>query len=372
MSTRRVELDALRGLLLLMMALTHLPTRVSAFASQPFGFVSAAEGFVFLSAFLAGSTFSATLLSRGVEHVRNRLLTRALKLYGYHLALLLFAFTIAAAFAALTGRPALRNLLAFYFDSPTVAIVGGSLLLYQPPLFDILPMYIIFLILTPWLLATTAERGWRNVLILSLLLWTFAQLGGRRLLHEALVPLTGVHFPIEAGGSFNLFAWQLLWVGGLWIGARHDSLSARVRTLTFLVPVALAVSAFFLFWRHGMGGFSAEFSFLYSWLDKWQLGFLRLVNFAALAILAAHLVLPVLAWLHVGVLSVLGRASLQAFCAHLLICVASLGLVVDDDTRLTLPQEIIVVALTLSVMVLVARISAETAAAKRAPVGQAV
>ena len=55
--SRRTELDSLRGLLLLLMALTHLPTRMSAYANQPLGFVSAAEGFVFLSAFLAGRSY---------------------------------------------------------------------------------------------------------------------------------------------------------------------------------------------------------------------------------------------------------------------------------------------------------------------------
>ena len=53
-SQRQPELDALRGLLLLWMTMTHLPTHASEYANQPFGFVSAAEGFVFLSAVLTG------------------------------------------------------------------------------------------------------------------------------------------------------------------------------------------------------------------------------------------------------------------------------------------------------------------------------
>jgi uncharacterized membrane protein len=36
------ELDALRGLMLVLMTLTHLPTRFSDPAGQPFGWVSAA------------------------------------------------------------------------------------------------------------------------------------------------------------------------------------------------------------------------------------------------------------------------------------------------------------------------------------------
>ena len=46
---RRPELDALRGIFLVWMTLTHLPTVASIYVNQPFGFVSGAEGFIFLS-----------------------------------------------------------------------------------------------------------------------------------------------------------------------------------------------------------------------------------------------------------------------------------------------------------------------------------
>ena len=363
MMGRRAELDALRGMLLVVMALTHLPTRVSGYTNQPFGFVSAAEGFVFLSAFLTGSAYSASMLVRGAEHVRRRLWSRALKLYGYHLALLLFAFTIAAAFAATTGRPALRHLLAFYFDSPAVALIGGSLLLYQPPLFDILPMYIVFLALTPLLLATAAQEGWRRILALSALLWLFAQLGGRRLLYETVVPLTGVHFPMEAGGSFDMFAWQLLWIGGLWVGSRHHPAAVRAATSPRALAAAAAIAAAFFLWRHNAAAWTALGGF-YPLVDKWQLGALRLLNFAALALVVTHTVLPLLSWLQLNVFTLLGRASLQVFCAHLIVCVASLALIADDDTPLGLPQEAVSLALMLVVMILVAK---RSAAAARAP-----
>src|SRR5260370_24797533 len=49
---RRPEIDALRGVFLVWMTLTHLPTHLSDLVNEPFGFVSSAEGFVFLSALL--------------------------------------------------------------------------------------------------------------------------------------------------------------------------------------------------------------------------------------------------------------------------------------------------------------------------------
>ena len=44
--------------MLVLMTLTHVPTRFSSPAGQPFGYVSAAEGFVLLSAFMAGSVYT--------------------------------------------------------------------------------------------------------------------------------------------------------------------------------------------------------------------------------------------------------------------------------------------------------------------------
>ena len=54
---RKPEFDALRGLFPVWMTLTHLPTRMSDLVNQPFGFISSAEGFVFLSALLVGRVY---------------------------------------------------------------------------------------------------------------------------------------------------------------------------------------------------------------------------------------------------------------------------------------------------------------------------
>jgi hypothetical protein len=63
-SDRLWELDALRGLMLVLMTLTHMPTGFAHYLSQPFGFVSAAEGFVLLSALLSGRVYGARAARR--------------------------------------------------------------------------------------------------------------------------------------------------------------------------------------------------------------------------------------------------------------------------------------------------------------------
>src|SRR5689334_24282722 len=87
---RQTDLDWLRGLMLVLMTITHLPTWFGAHAGQPFGFVSAAEGFVFLSAFLVGSVYTHTFRTRGLAAMRRALWARTLKVYAAHVALLLF------------------------------------------------------------------------------------------------------------------------------------------------------------------------------------------------------------------------------------------------------------------------------------------
>src|SRR6202012_5549102 len=179
---RRPELDALRGLFLVWMPFTHMPTRFSDFVNQPFGFVSSAEGFVFMSALLVSRVYLRDA-REDVTLLRAKLWRRTLKIYGYHLLMLAFAFTAAAAFAARTHRPALYNLLNFYLAHRLVAIIGSVLLIYCPPLLDILPMYVIFLFFTPLALALAIRYGWKWVLAGSGLLWVAGQFGLRELVH---------------------------------------------------------------------------------------------------------------------------------------------------------------------------------------------
>ena len=57
MHDRIEELDALRGLMLVWITCTHLPTILSAYVNQPLGFFSASEGFIFLSALFTGRIY---------------------------------------------------------------------------------------------------------------------------------------------------------------------------------------------------------------------------------------------------------------------------------------------------------------------------
>src|SRR5216684_1152688 len=105
MMGRRPELDALRGLMLVWIALTHLPTSASTYVNQPFGFVSAAEGFIFLSALFTGRIYFRMSAHECSWPMTRRLWTRTRRLWRYHAVMLVFMFLGAVPMASLGNRP---------------------------------------------------------------------------------------------------------------------------------------------------------------------------------------------------------------------------------------------------------------------------
>jgi hypothetical protein len=348
------ELDALRGLFLVWMTLTHLPTHFSDFVNQPFGFVSSAEGFVFLSALLVARLYIHQA-AQDEAGLRAKLWRRSLKIYGYHLLMLALAFTVAAGLAVTTHRTAIYNLLNFYIAHPFVAIAGSVLLLYCPPLLDILPMYVIFLAATPLLLSAAVRWGWNRILAGSLAIWFLAQFGLRDLVHDAVVHITHLPIPLQETGAFNLFAWQWVWIAGLWLGAK----SAEGRLPISRVPgkvVALSavVCAFFIGVRHEWLGQHLTQQNLGMMLDKWNIGPLRLLNLVCFTIALYWLRKPLLRLVAIEPFLTLGKASLEVFCAHIFFVFFGLALLYGEVTQLHGYVAVALLVFTFTGLILVA------------------
>ena len=358
---RRPELDALRGLFLVWMTLTHLPTRASDLVNQPFGFVSSAEGFVFLSALLTARLYIRKAVT-DEEGLRAKLWKRALHIYGYHVLLLVLAFTLVAWVGVHTHRVALTNLLSFYLAHPVTAIIGSLLLIYCPPLLDILPMYVIFLCASPYILAFAARRGWRLLLAGSTLIWIFAQLGLRTWIHWLVVHVTGLKIPLQETGAFNLFAWQAVWLLGMWIGARSADPSPAgglpFRHLPrYAYPIAAFICLFFFGIRHQwLSWFSPSLTpdALGLLLDKWQIGALRAVNLIAFSIVLYWLRKPVKRIVSIEPFLTLGKASLEVFCAHIVFVFIALALLYGEFTQLNGRYATFVLVFTFAGLILIA------------------
>jgi hypothetical protein len=323
---RRLELDAMRGLMLVWIALTHLPTAASSWVNQPFGFVGAAEGFIFLSALFTGRIYFRMAEHDGYPTMRLKLWGRTLRLYGYHVLLLAFAFLVAVPIAAHGDRPGLHNLLDFYFNAGAKqAVTEAALLVYRPPLLDILPMYIIFLIFTSVAISLAGRLGWKPILGTSFAFWGLAQFGFRSAEHTLMMRYIPTRIPLNEMGSFDLWAWQFLWFIGVWIGVRwaQGALSIEPWARRVAVPAAVIAVSCFIIRRmvaHGLELRGFEFLF-----DKWHLGPLRMLDFAAVAALLI-VSQPITKHAAIRPLVLLGQSSLQVFCVHLLFCLAGLTL----------------------------------------------
>lgn len=354
---RRLELDAARGLMLLWITLTHLPTIASVYVNQPFGFFSAAEGFIFLSALFTGRIYFRVATRDGLEAMKHKLGLRTLRLYSYHALLMLATFVVAVPIAVRGNRPGLHNLLDYYFAvGPVHAGVDAALLVYRPPLLDILPMYIIFLLLTGFVLTLALRVGWKIVLGGSFALWLLAQIGLRQITYGWMTHL-GVSIPLNEMGSFDLWAWQFLWMLGLWFGvrwAKNDlNLSGWARKLT--IPAVLVVGLF-LALRYLVGN-GVELGRLEVNFDKWHLGGVRLLDFSAFAILLIR-AQSFAKTLAVRPLVMLGQSSLQVFCAHLFFCFFGLTMM-GSAPMVSGWRQILLLALTFSALFFTAKIFAK-------------
>lgn len=356
---RRPELDALRGLFLVWMTLTHLPTRFSDFVNQPLGFVSSAEGFVFISALLVGRLYIRDLMQNPAE-ARTRLWKRSFKIYGYHMLMLALAFTVVAGFAVHTHKVALLNLLNFYLSHPVVAITGSILLIYCPPLLDILPMYVAFLFFTPLVLSAAVRWGWNRILAASGVIWLLAQFGLRDVVHGWIVHITHLQIPLQESGAFNLFAWQAVWAVGLWLGAKSATQTEIFRREPgWLAALAAAVCIFFIGIRFNWLGPHLTQQALGLKLDKWQIGPLRVINLVAFTIVVYWLRKYLIKLVSIEPFLTLGKASLKVFCAHIFFVFAGLALLYGDINQDGLDQlhgipAIALLAVTFTALIVVA------------------
>ena len=315
LKSRDERLDAVRGLFLVIMAGVHVPSPLSHGLQEPFGFTSAAEGFIFLSACLAGLVYGKTYLMHGWSEMSRRIWNRAKLVYIVHLALLLPMALIAWLYARQIAP--LANHFHDFLLHPLESLLLIPLLLHQAPLFDILPLYVVLLLATPLALVAARRHGWGLVLSFSFLGWFAAQFPVMHFPTNALLPIRG--------GSFNLLAWQFLWFAGVALGEtslRTEIISGKFRRSFLTTAGALVVAG--LCARHGLVPKAVLNPDVYVWMDKWTLGPLRLLNFAAWVVFLLAWNPRPPAWL-MEQTAMWGRHSLAVFALHLplVVCAAA-------------------------------------------------
>jgi len=359
-TARVVELDILRGFLLVWMTLTHLPTWASNLSNQTFGFVSGAEGFIFLAAFMVGQIQFRAERKRGAGWALRDIAKRTFRVYAYHCGLLAIAFTLGALIGVKLHRDPLCNLLSYYLQSPRKAVVAAILLQYRPSLLDILPMYVVFMALTPVARFVAKRWSWEPVLFVSFLLWTGAQFGLRAWAYRH-TNLFGLNVPENSTGAFDLFGWQLLWMVGLALGtiyAEHmasEETRRQAKMPPWLLDLASAVALILLILRYCPVDHWIDPN-VYGWLiDKWHLAPVRILNFAALAIVLVQFGTRIAALPIFPPLARLGRASIEVFSVHVLCCLGADALSHQADPSFPWWEQILILTVTLTALFLTAK-----------------
>jgi hypothetical protein len=191
------------------------------------------------------------------------------------------------------------------FHEPVRGAIGVALLSHQLGYFNILPMYIVLMLLSPLILAIAR---------IHLLLALFASGGA-----YFVVRLLDFHLPNwpEPGGwFFNPFAWQFVFTLGVVAAIRWRDEPLRRSAALQAACLALAAGGAIVV-TDGLGLLPGLRDLVFARLDvgKQNLGAARLVNFLALAYVVATSPLSSnLAQTRIGLeLQRLGRHSLEVF-----------------------------------------------------------
>ncbi|HET8728711.1 MAG TPA: OpgC domain-containing protein [Alphaproteobacteria bacterium] len=346
-------LDGFRGYFLVFMLVNHLSFRggseIAKFNHAEFGFVQDAQGFIFISGLIVGLYYARGYLKGSAGAMDRKLLARAYLLFRYTLVLLALVFGLAL---LLPGSEAFwRPYLRSFYEDPAVTAMGAATLLYQPAYMDILPQYILYLLVSP-ILIRLALKGWSfAVLCGSLFVWLAVQLGLHLPFLTAAVDIgreVDPDFAIRS--SFNPFAWQLVFVSGLLLGCAVTSGTFRTEewfSLDRPAPFLVALGFVVVFFAYRIGftldlvpdALARRFR---AFDNRDEFSFIYLLNFVALGYVVTWILLCAgksqLASLRIAgrvlrrifnwrFLRFIGRHSLQVYAYH--VAVVFLVFIVD-------------------------------------------
>lgn len=309
---REISLDTWRGLMLVLMAVSHLGGSLGESVSYQLGYTSSAEGFVLLSGVMCGLVYSRySRISTGLMF--QRLWRRAATIYAYHVAVLLILFGYVTTLAiAAPGVAAYfdRTNLSVFLEAPLLGILISLLGLLLPDNIGILGIYVAYMALAPVILMQFIRgRAWL-VFAISGSVWLLAQLGLGTELGEMLPARRHIVL-----GAFDVFAWHVIFVAGCYVGWRRSIGADILPRHGRAIFVAAATAALVLFIMRHWGPVLGKTD-LGGAVNLARVGWLRVINTAVLAIAIYGLARYLSLELKVGWLALLGAHSLQVFAFH--------------------------------------------------------
>ncbi|MBI5129950.1 MAG: OpgC domain-containing protein [Rhodopseudomonas palustris] len=311
---RDLRLDFLRGLGQWMIFIDHIPYNLlSWFTLRNYGFCDAAEFFVYISGYSIGFAYGPAVRRGEMIAATKRLWTRATQLYVAHVFLFLFFTAQIARAARRFDNPMYKDEfnVAQFLENPDVMIQQALMLKYKPVNLDVLPLYIVFVVAAPLILWGLLRRPhW--TLAASALLYVVSRTLGWNL----------PSFP-DGHWYFNPFAWQFLFVFGIWCGFGNgpqirpwvkswpnQAVSWTIVVAAFVIAMSWNFEALYGLVPEAVG------KLIYP-IDKTSLAPLRLIHFLALLAIVVKLLppdLPALRSRKLYPIILCGQRSLPVFC----------------------------------------------------------
>jgi hypothetical protein len=261
---RNTTIDLIRGMVLLLMSYHHIGLYFESISTyfrysfQFFGYFSFAEIFFAISAYsILGSSSDEAGKIFPFEVLKRKAIKRFLKIYFAQILSLLLVLILSLDFNwhfdGMANQSRLNRVSSFFL---------GSLLLFQPTLLDILPLYLIFTGLTPFFLNLLGNQHTFKVLFASFLLWVLAQTllptGNRTYINGIVTPGLGV------------LSWQLFYFYALTVFYYKD----KFLKLKFIfIPLTLVLTLLFFLLKHNFIPFNIDY-----FIDRQNMGILRALN----------------------------------------------------------------------------------------------
>jgi hypothetical protein len=236
---RDLRIDFIRGLALVCIYIDHIQGNfLASFTLQRFSFIDAAEVFILISGYVCGIVYTSTYLRAGLRTCLAKAMRRCVQIYFAQITLLLASCLILYEFAIRGVYLAHRDPAIYAFlEHPLKTLLAALALAHAPGLAGLLPLYLVFLALTPITVSILCHRP-VYVLVCSALIYLVVQLR----------PEITAYFvyPMPRAWEFNPAAWQLLFVAGLLMGnrkVRRGSVLQVPRWLTGIGVAGLAMIA---------------------------------------------------------------------------------------------------------------------------------
>jgi len=333
-TSRDLRLDFFRGVSLILIFIDHVPENIlSYFTLQAVTFFDAAEVFIFISGYTAALVYSRRLASKGALYAIAQVLRRAWQLYVAHIFLFVL-FIAEVSYTSAAFRNPMYNeemRVADFLDEPHIAVIKALLLEFQPTFLDILPLYILMLVIFPVILLGM-RRHWLWVLVPSAIVYLAVQI------FDITVPA----YPEGHVWYFNPLAWQFLFVAGAVLGNQSPGQSVpKLPKMAFPAAAVIFVAALAVkvSWTiHGVWeGFPGLFLRELWPVNKNNLSPLRLIPFFALVLLVATLVPRQAAFLRSRAARPLvrcGQQSLEIFCLSILLSALGHFILAEYDSAI--------------------------------------